>query len=73
MRSFKSVILRTKYGFIDFVKFPTIPALVEHFSRVPLTEYSARLDITLAHPISRFAEVGKQLSGMSYYYYCLYS
>ena len=53
-----------KYGFFDsypprpiHVDYPTIPALVEHFSRVPLTEYKAHLNITLAHPISRFTEV----------------
>lgn len=55
---------KKKYGFFDtskdkpmLVKFRTVPALVEHFSHVPLTEYNARLNITLAHPISRFAEV----------------
>jgi phosphoinositide-3-kinase regulatory subunit len=58
---------KKKYGFFDtskdkpiLMKFPTIPALVEHFRRVPLTKYNPRLDITLAHPISRFAEVSEQ-------------
>lgn len=53
-----------KYGFFDsfppkpaLVKFPTIPALVAHFRRVPLTEYKACLNTTLAHPVTRFAKV----------------
>jgi hypothetical protein len=61
---------RKKYGFFDtlknkpvLVKFPTIPALVEHFRRVPLTKYNPHLDITLTYPISRFAEVSNQLIG----------
>ena len=55
-----------KYGFFDsfpptpiLVKFRTMSALVEHFSRVPLTEYNARLNITLAHPITRLTVVRK--------------
>ena len=54
------------YGFLDtsklppkpiFTEFRTIPALVEHFRRVPLTKYNERLDITLDHPIRRSAVV----------------
>jgi phosphoinositide-3-kinase regulatory subunit len=61
---------KKKYGFFDtlknkpvLVKFPTIPALVEHFRRVPLTKYNPRINVTLAHPISRYAEVS------NYYYW----
>jgi hypothetical protein len=59
---------KKKYGFFDtlknkpvLMKFPTIPALVEHFRRVPLTKYNPRLNINLAYPISRFAEVSERL------------
>lgn len=56
------------YGFCDHslqpvqpvITFPTVPALIEHFKRVPLkavTKYNVYLDVTLAYPTSRFAAV----------------
>lgn len=60
------------YGFCDhslrpvqpLITFPTVPALVEHFKRVPLkavTKYNVYLDVTLAYPTSRFEVVSWQL------------
>jgi hypothetical protein len=60
--------LNNEYGICDhsfqpvqpIVTFPTIPALIEHFRRVPLkavTRHEVYLNSTLAHPKSRFAVV----------------
>ena len=52
------------YGFYDnsvnppvLMEFPSVPALVEYFQRVPLTKYNASLDITLIHPLFRVTTV----------------
>jgi hypothetical protein len=60
--------LNNEYGICDhslqpvlpIVTFPTIPALIEHFRRVPLkavTKYKVYLNSRLTHPKSRFAVV----------------
>ena len=54
-----------KYGFSEPTMFPSVPALVQHYRKNPLTRYNARLDTTLVQPISRFDKVSltKQLRG----------
>lgn len=46
-----------KYGFSEPTMFCSVPALVEYYRSVPLTKYNSKLDITLAHPVSRFDNV----------------
>lgn len=60
--------LNDMYGICDhslqpvqpIISFPTIPALIEHFQRVPLkavTKHNVYLKVMLAHPTSRFEMV----------------
>ena len=55
-----------KYGFTEPTMFPSVPALVQHFRKNPLTRYNARLDTTLVQPISRFDKVSLTLR-VNYY------
>ena len=60
--------LNNAYGICDhslqpvqpIITFPTVPALIEHFRRVPMkavTKYNVYLNVMLAHPTSRIAMV----------------
>lgn len=52
------IICKNKlYGFSEPTKFESVPMLINYFRHHNLTQYNPRLDVTLEHPISRFAKV----------------
>ena len=50
------------YGFSEPTKFRSVPILVNYFRYHKLAHLNAQLDITLEHPISRFAKVSMHIT-----------
>ena len=53
------IFSNNKYGFSEPTGFPSVVALVEYFTRTPLTKYNSRLDVKLINPVSRFEGVSR--------------
>ena len=46
------ICINGKYGFFKPTQFTNVPELIEYYSKISLSQHSARLDVILEFPVS---------------------
>jgi len=57
-----------RYGLTEPLVFPSVVALIKHYSQNSLAEYNNSLDVKLMYPVSKYEKVGHKNNSCVMYF-----